>query len=247
MRSATTSLPDFQTLRHLQIEATQRLLGDTIDLADADWREPTGLPGWSRAHVVSHLARHAQASATFIGHQLNETPAPLYPSREERDTAIEAGAVQSGLELQTDLDRTAGELERALDSLAPEHRERPATLREGLTLPLGLLPLVRLCEVALHHVDLGIGLRCADLPPAAALAMLQFYLGVRLADREDYPEMTLVPDEAPEQELRLGPPGSTEPGPRVQQSAATLLGLLTRRIEPADVPGAESLRLPSLG
>lgn len=37
-----------ETLRKRVQEATQRLLGDTIGISDADWNGPSRLPGWSR-------------------------------------------------------------------------------------------------------------------------------------------------------------------------------------------------------
>ena len=48
-----------ETLRGLVNGATQRLLGDTIRVSDEDWRGPSRLPGWTRGHVASHIARHA--------------------------------------------------------------------------------------------------------------------------------------------------------------------------------------------
>ena len=41
--------------------ATQSLLRDTIDLDEEQWHAPSLLPGWSRAHVATHIARNADA------------------------------------------------------------------------------------------------------------------------------------------------------------------------------------------
>src|ERR1700761_1974791 len=41
--------------------ATQRLLDDARILDEDDLRAPSRLPGWSRAHVLAHLARRAAA------------------------------------------------------------------------------------------------------------------------------------------------------------------------------------------
>ena len=48
-----------ETLRGLVNAATSRLLGDTIAVGDEDWPAPSRLPGWSRGHVASHIARQA--------------------------------------------------------------------------------------------------------------------------------------------------------------------------------------------
>mgnify|MGYP003622708592 CR=1 FL=1 len=58
MTAQTFSAP-LETLRKRVQEATQRLLGDTIGISDDDWNGPSGLPGWSRAHVAAHLAANA--------------------------------------------------------------------------------------------------------------------------------------------------------------------------------------------
>ncbi|HEX5383496.1 MAG TPA: maleylpyruvate isomerase N-terminal domain-containing protein, partial [Propionibacteriaceae bacterium] len=55
---ATTQL---ETLRSLVRTATQRLLGDTILVTDEQWRAPSRLPEWTRGHVATHIARHADA------------------------------------------------------------------------------------------------------------------------------------------------------------------------------------------
>ena len=53
---ATTQL---DTLRGLVRTTTPRLLGDTILVADEQWRAPSRLPDWTRGHVATHIARHA--------------------------------------------------------------------------------------------------------------------------------------------------------------------------------------------
>jgi len=100
-------------------EATQRLLGDTIRLDDDQWAAPSLLPGWSRAHVATHLARDADAlrgvmTAAFAG----ETRA-LYQSPESKFNDLERGAERTGLDLQVDLDTSAGRLETTFDQDSP--------------------------------------------------------------------------------------------------------------------------------
>ena len=50
---------ELDRLRGLVTTATQRLLGDTISVSDADWNAPSRLPEWTRGHVATHLARQA--------------------------------------------------------------------------------------------------------------------------------------------------------------------------------------------
>jgi maleylpyruvate isomerase len=45
-----------------EVAASQRALESTLEtLTDQQAREPSRLPGWSRGHVVTHLARNADA------------------------------------------------------------------------------------------------------------------------------------------------------------------------------------------
>ncbi|RCK70582.1 maleylpyruvate isomerase family mycothiol-dependent enzyme [Desertihabitans brevis] len=244
MSTTRTSPADVPELRRLQVGATRRLLGETVRLSEEEWRTPTALPGWTRAHLASHLARHAEALAAFVRGHLAGRPAPLYPSREARDGDIERGAARSGPELQNDLDASAGALEEAFDEVpGPVWRARGEP-RPGFAVELGLLPVMRLAEVELHRVDLGLGARVRDLPPEVALPLLG-YLGLRQAGRTDYPGLQLVPQEAPDRALVLGA-GDAAPQ-RVTAPAAVLVGLLTRRVPVDEVPGAAGLELPPLG
>jgi len=47
-------------------DATQRLLGTARVIAEPDLRQPSLLPGWTRAHVLAHLARSADAMRTLL-------------------------------------------------------------------------------------------------------------------------------------------------------------------------------------
>ena len=59
MTAPSPAATQLETLRELIRAATQRLLGDTISVADDQWRAPSRLPDWTRGHVATHIARHA--------------------------------------------------------------------------------------------------------------------------------------------------------------------------------------------
>ena len=46
--------------------ATQRLIDEARLMTGADLQAPSLLPGWSRAHVVAHLARDADAMRSLL-------------------------------------------------------------------------------------------------------------------------------------------------------------------------------------
>jgi len=140
--SATTQL---ETLRGLVRTATQRLLGDTILVTDDQWRAPSRLPEWTRGHVATHIARHADAIGRLAQWARTGERQDMYASPEQRVSEIEAGAVRSGLDLQIDLDTSAGRLSYAFDELDVAGAwDAVVEMRGGLQVSARLLPLPRL-------------------------------------------------------------------------------------------------------
>ena len=120
---------------------------------------PSLLPGWSRAHVASHISRNADALRRVIAAARDGEPAPLYPSSAAKFNDIERGSERSGLELHVDLDTSAGELanlcERVEDWLVPVRLI-------GGEFPLSVVTLIRLHELTLHHLDLIASIQDAE-------------------------------------------------------------------------------------
>ena len=71
-------------------------------LGDDDLAAPSALPDWSRAHVVAHLARNADALLNLLTWARTGVETPMYPSREVRDADIEATAARPPAELHAD-------------------------------------------------------------------------------------------------------------------------------------------------
>jgi len=220
-------------------DATALLLGATIAVPDEDWRAPSRLPGWSRGHLATHLARQADALRRLTGSALGGTPQPMYPGPGQRDEEIEAGAGRSGLELQIDLDTSAGLLEEAFEALQDAGAwDHEVELRGGLRAPARLLPLARLLEVALHHVDLDLGREVTDLDDVTADWLLE-WCALRLRGRDEFPRLELV---SPTTRITVGSSGAAR---TVRGSSAGLLGWLTGRTDGGDLDGADGLRLPA--
>ena len=72
--------------------ATGQLLGDLEGLSDAQVAGPSLLPGWTRGHVLSHLARNAEGGTRLLGWARTGVPSYEYESLQARAAAIEAGA-----------------------------------------------------------------------------------------------------------------------------------------------------------
>ncbi|QIK72983.1 maleylpyruvate isomerase family mycothiol-dependent enzyme [Propioniciclava coleopterorum] len=151
--------------------ATQSLLRDTIELDEEQWRSASLLPGWSRAHVATHIARNADALRRLIAASLSGDPAPLYPSASLKYNDIERGAERSGLDLHVDLDTAAGELARLMDRV--EDWMVPVRLPAG-EFPLSVVTLIRLQELILHHLDLNTDFSWQDVDPIPAGWLLEW-------------------------------------------------------------------------
>ncbi len=219
--------------------ATARLLGDTITVSDDDWRAPSRLPGWSRGHVATHIARQADALIRLCRWARTGERAAMYASPQARDTEIEAGAGRPGLELQIDLDTTSGRLLEAFDQVADAAAwDAEIEMRGGLTVVTRLLPLARMTEVALHHVDLDVGYDVDDIDETTAAWLLE-WSAFRLKQRDEFPRLELASTSG--HVIMVGSSGEPR---RVRGSNARLLGWLTSRLHPSGVEGASTLRLP---
>lgn len=69
--------------------ATDRLLATVDSMSAEDFAAPSLLPGWSRAHVLAHLALNAKGLAGALATLGQEHPLPMYASGQRRDSDIE--------------------------------------------------------------------------------------------------------------------------------------------------------------
>lgn len=151
-------------------DATERLLSAAAKLDNVSVAEPSRLPGWSRGHVLAHLARNADALVNVLEGR------PMYASGDARDNDIERDAPRA-LDVQlTDVRESAARFQEA--GAAPADWSRTVELRNGVTDSAARVPFRRWIEVELHHVDLGIGYELEDLPEEFVAREIDF-----LADR----------------------------------------------------------------
>lgn len=218
--------------------ATQALLRRTLDFEADDWLAPSLLPGWSRAHVVTHVARNADALRRLIAAARAGDPVPLYPSTTAKFDDIERGAERSGLELHVDLDTSAGELANLCDRV--EDWMVPVRLPGG-EFPLSVVTLIRLQELTLHHLDLDAGFTWEDMDLVPARWLLEWML-LLLRDDPALPAVDLVSDAGVTASI-----GGTGERREVSGPDAALWVWLTGRTDGSGLSGAEGITWPLAG
>jgi maleylpyruvate isomerase len=141
-----------------QVHAGHRRLTSLIsELSDADVRAASALPGWSRGHVITHLAELAQALTRQVDHALRDELVDVYDGgRPARDAAIERGAGRSAEAFRESTALTCAALEDAWARLGPEDWARPVSYRDGTLLDI---LHARWRETEIHLTDLDLGYR----------------------------------------------------------------------------------------
>lgn len=151
-------------------------------LDEASYAESTTLPGWTRKHLVAHLAANAEAVGRLVHWARTGERTPMYASTAQRNADIEAGGERPGAELTDWFDRSASALGVAMGSLSDEDWRAEVVTAQGRTVPASETPWMRSREVLVHVVDLGTGLSFADLPGDFLAALRADIVGKRGAD-----------------------------------------------------------------
>ncbi|GAA3824831.1 maleylpyruvate isomerase family mycothiol-dependent enzyme [Sphaerisporangium flaviroseum] len=144
--------------------ATNRLLATTAALSDSDVTAPSLLAGWTRGHVLTHVARNADSHINLMTWAKTGVYTPQYPTPDARETQIAQGAGRPIKDQHADLVDSSGRFADMLGSMPPEAW---AALVEGMRPPphpAWYLLVRRIREVEIHHVDLDAGYTWADWP-----------------------------------------------------------------------------------
>ena len=146
--------------------AHQRLLAD-LDGRDDEWcRANSALPGWTRGHVLTHLARNAEGLARLLECAARGEVGEQYPGgASTRNQGIEEGANRSARELVVDLRSTIYLLEGAWTTASAEAWEGKGVLSSGAVIPVREVVFRRWREVEVHHADLIASVSFVDWTP----------------------------------------------------------------------------------
>ena len=148
--------------------------------SDGDVQASSLLPGWSRGHVLTHIARNADGiTATLAGALRGEVVARYPDGPSGRNADIEAGAGRPVTGLLADVRDSADRLDGLFAAIA-EADAWEALSSEGRA--ANEWPLRRWREVEIHRVDLD-GTYTADQWPAEFVEYLLPLLATDLGNR----------------------------------------------------------------
>ncbi|QVQ52995.1 maleylpyruvate isomerase family mycothiol-dependent enzyme [Spiractinospora alimapuensis] len=156
----------------LVASAHARVLDLLAHTDEATLRAPSGLPGWTRAHVVSHLANNAWALERQVRFARAGERVDIYDGGQEgRDREIEEGATRPRDELLARLRDAQSELETQWSDLSDGDWDLGVAYRDGTVTDT---VFARWREAEIHAVDLALTYRPRDWTAEFAHHLLDF-------------------------------------------------------------------------
>lgn len=136
-------------------EATGRLLMTVRSLTEPELNAPSLCSGWTRGHVLAHVALNADSLVNLLTWACTGIETPQYSSSEARDGDIEAAAGRSVGEHLATLRDSAERFEHAARELPLERWSFTVRGIGGDAQPASNYLIARRREVEVHHADLA--------------------------------------------------------------------------------------------
>ncbi|MCE6994089.1 maleylpyruvate isomerase family mycothiol-dependent enzyme [Saccharothrix sp. S26] len=243
VRSAQTSVPAPREQSAAVQDAVaglaevERATGALYEVVEGlDLRGPSLLPGWSRAHVVTHLARNADALVNLLTWAKTGVEHQMYPSAADRDADIAEGASRLPQLLRADLDAACQRFVAFARDLPPGAWEAEVAHPKAGPFRAHRVPWLRLREVWFHLVDLDAGVGFEDLPPELLERYVEEVVG-QFAGRSDVPPARVEVVFPDGRQRSWGLTADSDASPAVSGAAADVLGWLTGRHSGARLNG----------
>ena len=147
-------------------------------LSDADLSGPSLLGGWTRKHLVAHVAYNAAALCRILDWAATGVETPMYESMEQRAQEIEEGATLSAGSLRNLFAERAAQLDEKWRNLPEEAWAAQVRTAQGRTVPASETAWMRNREVWIHAVDLGNGGGFEDFPDVVLDSLLDDIVGM---------------------------------------------------------------------
>jgi maleylpyruvate isomerase len=152
--------------------------------------QPCALPGWTRAHVVGHMARNADALMNLLSWARTGEKRPMYPSAAARADGIEASSRQAPDVLREDVRAASDRLLDAIAAMPPAAWDAPVRTASGRAVTGAEVPWMRIRESWVHAIDLDTGASWQEVPDAVVIDLLD-EVASGLIDRADSPAMVI--------------------------------------------------------
>jgi len=166
-------------------------------LTDVELTKPTRCEGWTRAHVIAHLALDADAMTNLVTWAVTGRETPAYESREKRDADIEATAKRSAADLATALEQANARLLEALRTLKGGVQVESVSTLLSDEVNVFSLPARRTTEVIVHHDDLDTTWEWHEADPDATVDAIEVCV-LRLQAHPDSPGLQIIAREGEE-------------------------------------------------
>lgn len=197
-------------------------------LSDEQVAQPTLLPGWTRGHILTHLARNAEGLTNLLTWAHTGIKTPMYASSDQRRLDIEAGA-HRGIDAQRqDVAQAAARLLDAAGAFTPDQWDATVGTLTVPALPASQVPWLRTRELWVHLVDLDLGVGFDGVPDDVTRALFQD-VAATMHTRLDAP-ITLAITGAGDGPLELGPSDNATPV-QVEGAACDLVAWLMGRTD----------------
>ncbi|MER7673781.1 maleylpyruvate isomerase family mycothiol-dependent enzyme [Kitasatospora sp. NPDC096128] len=224
----------------LVADSTRELLQTVAELKPEAVAEPSALPGWTRGHVLTHIARNADSLVNLLTGARTGTDIPQYASENAREEDIQEGAGRPLDEQLADLRESDERFLAAAALMTDEDWAAEVRHRSGAVFPAWELVWKRLGELEYHAVDLDAGYTPARWPEA--FAVVEFRKLVAKLAGADLPAVELVAEDTGD----TGLIGTGEPALTVRGPVRSLLAWLAGRSDGADLKRTPDTALPQL-
>jgi len=144
---------------------TTALVRTASGLDDDALRGASLCEGWTHGHVLTHIARNADALGNLVSWAITGSPRAMYASPEARDEDISIGSSRGAQVILSDLEDSAARFADAAAGLSGAPEQVEVEMRHGRKVLGSQLPSLRLMEVVIHHGDLDAGYTFADSDP----------------------------------------------------------------------------------
>jgi maleylpyruvate isomerase len=172
-------------------DGTARFHAGLARLPDQALNDPSLLPGWTRRHLIAHVAANADALGRLAYWARTGEERRMYASPAQRAAEIEVGAARPAADLRHWVADSDAQLAEDMARLSAAAWRAPVITAQGRTVPATEIPWLRAREAYVHAVDLDAGLTFADMPGEFLAALLDDVAARRSAQGTS-PALTLT-------------------------------------------------------